>query len=311
MTLKKFIFIILLIYPLIANSQSQLVNCIPDTGRQSFSYPFRLNGTGTEWTVSPYFEIYFWGGGVFADSVRALNDSVILAWINVEANADTGFKTVILADAFLNYDSIPQGYKVFLWFPAKPVLLYPFNNSQNILQNTIILWDSNKTVDNFRLQIANDSLFNSIAFDTVVAQPPVNMRLGILQLGQKYFWRVRASNILGFGPWSDIWNFRIKTTGIEQIGSNIPDSFVLEQNFPNPFNPVTTINFQIPKAANVVIKVFDINGREIETLVNKYLQPGYYKTNFAPGEKNLSSGVYFYTMQSDDFYVTKKMVVLK
>lgn len=306
-TLILFIFLLTTaVYP-----QSQLVNCIPDTGSQSFSYPFLLNGTGTEWTTSPYFEIYFWGGGVFADSVRALNDTVIYAWIDIYANADTGYKTVILGDPYLNYDSIPQGFKVLLWFPAKPNLLYPFNNSQNILQTPIMIWDSNKSVDNFRLMIANDSLFNSVVFDTTVAQPPVNIRAGFLQLGQKYFWRVRGFNALGYGPWSDIWNFRVRTTSISIISQNIPEKYDLLQNYPNPFNPYTTIDYNIKNKGNVKLILYDITGKQIAILVNQFHNAGYYRFIFNSGKLNLASGIYFYQLITDEVTITKRMVILK
>ncbi|MBN1632745.1 MAG: T9SS type A sorting domain-containing protein [Ignavibacteria bacterium] len=310
--MKNLIFILLiLILTITAYPQSQLVNCIPDTGSQSFSYPFILNGTGTEWTTSPYFVIYFWGGGVFADSVRAINDSVILAWIDIYANADTGYKTVILGDPYLNFDSIPQGFKVLLWFPAKPNLLYPFNNSQNILQTPVMIWDSNKSVDNFRLMIANDSLFNSVVFDTTVAQPPVNIRTGVLQLGQKYYWRVRGFNLLGNGPWSDIWNFRVRTTSISIISSKIPDAYDLLQNYPNPFNPYTTIDYNIKSNSNVKLVLYDITGKQTALLVNQFHNAGYYRYKFNSGKLNISSGIYFYQMITNDVIITKRMVILK
>lgn len=310
--MKKFILILsVFIFAVTVYPQSQLVNCIPDTGSQSFSYPFRLNGTGTEWTVSPYFEIYFWGGGVFADSVRAINDTVILAWIDIMANADTGYKTVILGDAYLNFDSIPQGFEVFLWFPAKPNLLYPFNNSQNILQTPVMIWDSNKSVDNFRFMIANDSLFNSVVFDTTVAQPPVNIRTGILQLGQKYYWRVRGYNILGYGPWSSVWNFRVRTTGISIISSKIPEKHDLLQNYPNPFNPYTTIDYNIKNSGNVKLILYDITGKQISVLVNQFHSAGYYRLKFDSWKLNISSGIYFYQMLTEDVVITKRMVIMK
>jgi len=227
------------------------------------------------------------------------------------ANADTGYKTVILGDAFLNFDSIPQGFEVFLWFPAKPNLLYPFNNSQNIPSNPVMIWDSNKTVNNFRLMIANDSLFNSVVFDTTVAQPPANIRNGILQLGQKYYWRVRGINILGAGPWSAIWNFRVRTTGISLISSKIPEKHDPLQNYPNPFNPYTTIDYNIKNNGNVKLILYDITGKQIAVLINQNHDAGYYRFKFDSGKLNLSSGIYFYRLITDEVSITKRMVILK
>ncbi len=99
-------------------------------------------------------------------------------------------------------------------------------------------------------------------------------------------------------------------TGIHgSVGTNIPDGFKLYQNFPNPFNPSTNIKYQIPKNSFVTLKVFDILGREISTLVNENLNAGEYIISFS-GE-NLSSGMYFYKISSDEFTDVKKMILLK
>ncbi len=120
---------------------------------------------------------------------------------------------------------------------------------------------------------------------------------------------------LGLEKAADLqYNFPI--LGVEDRGGdNVVREFKLEQNYPNPFskgsgeNPLTVINFSIPRTANVLINVYNILGQKVTTLVNKRLGPGNYKTKF--DGKNLSSGIYFYTMQSGDFIATKKMILLK
>lgn len=91
----------------------------------------------------------------------------------------------------------------------------------------------------------------------------------------------------------------------------IPSSFSLEQNYPNPFNPETNITFTINKPEFVTLKVFDLLGREVTTLVNEFKQPGIYTSQFSIGNSELSSGVYFYTLKAGDFVQSKKMLVLK
>ncbi len=90
----------------------------------------------------------------------------------------------------------------------------------------------------------------------------------------------------------------------------IPKRFELEQNYPNPFNPVTIINYQISSASNVSLRVYDILGREVETLVSKYQPAGTYSVQI-PILGARSSGVYLYTLQAGDFVQTKKMVLIK
>jgi hypothetical protein len=88
-----------------------------------------------------------------------------------------------------------------------------------------------------------------------------------------------------------------------------PTSYALEQNFPNPFNPSTTINYQIPKDGRVTIKVFDTIGREISTLVDEFKPAGQYSVKF--DASRLSSGIYFYSLRSGSFNVVKKMSLIK
>jgi hypothetical protein len=89
----------------------------------------------------------------------------------------------------------------------------------------------------------------------------------------------------------------------------IPVSYLLYQNYPNPFNPVTTISYTIPAQTNVEIKVFDILGREVKTLVNEFKTTGFHKIEF--DASSLASGVYLYRIKTDDFISVKKMILMK
>ena len=91
--------------------------------------------------------------------------------------------------------------------------------------------------------------------------------------------------------------------------NGVPTEYNLYQNYPNPFNPATNINFAIPKASLVVIKVFDLLGREVETLVNEEKAAGSYNIQF--NGSSFSNGIYFYRMQAGDFTQTNKMILLK
>jgi len=91
--------------------------------------------------------------------------------------------------------------------------------------------------------------------------------------------------------------------------ARIPNFYSLQQNYPNPFNPVTKITYTIPKTGNVQLKVYDIQGREVASLVNEVKQPGVYTVDF--DASSLSSGVYFYKIESGSFTDTKKMLLIK
>ncbi len=103
-------------------------------------------------------------------------------------------------------------------------------------------------------------------------------------------------------------------TSISQTNSEIPTDFILHQNYPNPFNPLTKIKYELKTAGFVKLKVFNVEGREIKTIVNEKQNAGVYEADFSATEygSSLSSGVYFYSLFADYKFVdTKKMIVIK
>lgn len=94
-----------------------------------------------------------------------------------------------------------------------------------------------------------------------------------------------------------------------EVVIGVPDKFALSQNFPNPFNPETKINFQIPTDGFVSLKVFDNSGKEVATLVNQSMTAGFHTTNF--NASTLSSGVYFYRLETQGFVKVMKMALVK
>ncbi len=106
----------------------------------------------------------------------------------------------------------------------------------------------------------------------------------------------------------------IKTTNggftfIQPISNEIPIQFSLSQNYPNPFNPTTNIQFSIINVQYVTLKIFDLLGREVATLVNEQLQPGTYEVDF--DGSGFASGVYYYKLTASDYTETKKMILMK
>ncbi|MEJ5306551.1 MAG: T9SS type A sorting domain-containing protein [Ignavibacteria bacterium] len=100
-------------------------------------------------------------------------------------------------------------------------------------------------------------------------------------------------------------------TSVESL-DEIPTEFTLNQNYPNPFNPSTKISWQSPVSGYTTLKVYDVLGKEVGTLVNEYLNAGSYEVEFNAGQtRNLSSGVYLYKLQVGEFVQTKKMILAK
>lgn len=102
--------------------------------------------------------------------------------------------------------------------------------------------------------------------------------------------------------------FGANVIGVDEDG-NLPGSYSLSQNYPNPFNPTTVISYSIPEKADVTLKVFNLLGQEVATLVNASQNVGSHEVNF--NASNLTSGVYFYTIKAGDFTSTRKMMLIK
>ncbi|MEO6693984.1 MAG: choice-of-anchor V domain-containing protein [Ignavibacteria bacterium] len=114
--------------------------------------------------------------------------------------------------------------------------------------------------------------------------------------------------------WNYAQNFIINITPKSGIANNSASikSFKIDQNYPNPFNPETKIRFAVNKSANISMDIYDANGKVVASLLNdKYYSPGEYSLTFNAGQYNLSSGVYFYKLYSEEFSEIKKMMYVK
>lgn len=131
---------------------------------------------------------------------------------------------------------------------------------------------------------------------------------GNLSLNAIYFINNLTGWAVGFG------GVILKTitggvTGVQNISKEVPSTYSLGQNYPNPFNSSSKFKFEISKLGSVKIVIYDIQGRDVQTLVNERLQPGTYETTF--DGSMLTSGVYFYKLSAGDFTETKRMLLIK
>jgi hypothetical protein len=106
--------------------------------------------------------------------------------------------------------------------------------------------------------------------------------------------------------------YSTSTTSVDNVSTGI-NNYQLYQNYPNPFNPSTIIKYQIPKLSVVTLKVYDILGREVSTLINEEKPAGIYTIEFSPSKvgRSITSGIYFYTLKAGNYVSTKKLVLLK
>jgi hypothetical protein len=104
-----------------------------------------------------------------------------------------------------------------------------------------------------------------------------------------------------------VWKYQ--PSSVEKEEGTLPKKFQLSQNYPNPFNPTTTIKFSIPSRDFVSLKVYDLVGREVATLVNEQKEAGTYRVTF--DARNLASGMYIYTLRTKNFSTSRKMILMK
>ncbi|HED07118.1 MAG TPA: T9SS type A sorting domain-containing protein [Ignavibacteria bacterium] len=126
-----------------------------------------------------------------------------------------------------------------------------------------------------------------------------------------YSLAVSGSNLFAGTGNGGVWRRPLSEiiTDVENDRNNLPTNFALEQNYPNPFNPSTTIKYDLPKEGFVTLKVYDMLGREVATLVNKEQSAGRYIITF--DASGLASGIYFYRISAGKFLQTKKLILLR
>ncbi|MCB0720960.1 MAG: T9SS type A sorting domain-containing protein [Ignavibacteriae bacterium] len=189
-----------------------------------------------------------------------------------------------------------------------PVLVYPANNAVLVEVNPLMNWDDVGSAVNYHIQISTDSTFGSTLVDVdTITSSQLQLGNNFLAVNTKYYWRVSGKNTLGEGPFSSVWSFTTGVTNIEP--TSLPTVYELYQNYPNPFNPSTKIKFDIPKAGFVSLKVYDITGREVATLVNRNLEPQRYEVEWSGAQ--FASGVYFFRITAGDFVKVQKMMLIK
>ena len=196
-----------------------------------------------------------------------------------------------------------------LQIPTVPILVSPSNSSMINTLTPYLSWNSSMGANNYSFQVSEVPDFSSILDSSTTLNTNYHVPSGKFTYGHLYYWRVKASNILGASAWSTIWNFNITVTGLANNSSSTPSDFKLYSNYPNPFNPATKIKFDQPVKSHTSLIVYDALGRAVQTLVNTELKEGTYEYTWDASKYN--SGVYFVRIISDKFAETKKMMLVK
>jgi len=296
-------------------------------------YPFGLNGPGTYGSTSDINTTKAKFDQVTSWSTRN-NIPVILGEFGAQIKCDynsrmTYYATIVDQSirhgvAFSAWDDNGD-FPIYsrmpgVWNEIKDILIYTDITSPNQLkssfQDTTIVklsWINRTSLND---SIIVDRGINSTANFIQIAKlsPTVSQFIDPSVLkGNAYYYRLRT-NISG----SNIYSYPIRTDTVGKKGIVITSvketpalnsSYILYQNYPNPFNPTTTISYSVPKQSFVTIKVYDLLGREVASLVNENKPVGNYNVLF--NANKLASGIYFYGMKYGSDSQTKKLLLLK
>ncbi len=174
--------------------------------------------------------------------------------------------------------------------------------------STLTVWNTSAPlVDRYQIDLAADSLFTFKVSDSTVTDT-VKMYHALIN-GQRYFWRVRAHNAGGWGPFSVPISFTASSLVSVEKQRELPTTISLSQNYPNPFNPSTQIEFALPKEGHVTLEVYNLLGERVATLVNESMSVGYHTVRF--DASHLSSGLYLYRMVAGSTTIVHKMMLVK
>lgn len=239
-----------------------------------FVYAWNVNGTAlTGFPIGP---------------VWAVNAQVVLADIDNDNNTELIFDD----------NTSPPGRYLGYNHDGTPMSGWPMEITGSSFFSTPVLTDINR-----------DGILDIAGTGNEIVNQVVHI----------YLWNTGApyNTSRMFNP---VWQYNVQHTGvyndrtivgIEPVQSNnTPDKFSLLQNYPNPFNPETSIKFTVQNTKNIALKVYDLNGREVTSLINQTLTPGEYQYSF--DGRGLSSGVYFYSLIADGLVIdTKRMMLVK
>jgi hypothetical protein len=185
--------------------------------------------------------------------------------------------------------------------PEKPSLLSPTNWAM-IATDSISCkwyWDC-PVILKYWYEISDNASFINSKIDTISASLTQSASRWdtMLTNHNTYYWRIKAENDAGWGPFSDVWSFTVNQVSGVNENSNLQD-FSLSQNFPNPCSDITTIRFTIPQHEQVTLKLYDILGREVVTLLQSEMNTGEYNLPFSTSPL-LPCGTYIYSLKAGD-----------
>lgn len=293
-----------------ANKTGYLVN-------QFYHDPGLLGHNMGNFQVTPNGNIVIGWGNIGADSISGMYIFSEYAPTGPNYTSYTNVNDVTLRNPtfVFSYRAVKYPWKTELVTSDKSTLEFP-KNPNNPNPQTLNI----KNKGNVQLNIAGvyikDSRFQALGSFPLKFEPDSVVSLSItfstedtMSVIDTAYIVIRNNDSTMMVNLPIILNGNAETTSIEDNKTHLPKSFNLSQNYPNPFNPSTIIEYSIPTEQFVTLKVYDILGRLVRTLVNEEKPAGNYRVVFNP--RNFSNGVYFYKLTTGNFTSVKKMILLK
>jgi hypothetical protein len=201
-----------------------------------------------------------------------------------------------------------RSFTTLVGLPGQVTLLAPADGATTGTDTVAFRWNrSQPAVSRYWFEISPDSLFQQFVVVDSTITDTAYVRTGLVP-NTTFFWRVRAWNNAGWGSFSETRRFTALTTGVAE-SRGIPTTMALAQNFPNPFNPATSIEFALPEATNVRLEVYNAIGELVATLIDGPVPAGYHTHVFSAAD--LPSGLYLYRLATPTGSFVRKMMLVK
>jgi len=192
--------------------------------------------------------------------------------------------------------------------PPSPELLEPASDTAVAAASVPLRWDVLLTASQYQLQVGTTPDLSSRLIDTVYLRGTV-FDLQDLPPSSIVYWRVRAFNSAGAGAWSEVRKISTSAATSVHAEPSPAGGFRLEEGYPNPFNPSTTISFALPEATHATVRIFNTLGMEVETLVDADLDMGQHAVVWHA--THVASGTYFCQLQAGSYRAMRRLVLLR
>ena len=181
-----------------------------------------------------------------------------------------------------------------------------------------IMWEFDGSLYQYRIAVSSDNVQWKIAVNKSNNTLTSQIQQDLFTANNIRYVKITITGLQS-GNWASFWEFKVFTASLTGIEPNInegiiPKEFKLYQNFPNPFNPKTRIDYQVPQTAKVNISVYNILGQLVADLVNGVKSPGHYSVDWNAKDINglkVSSGIYIARMVSNNYSAARKLILLK